>query len=53
MCREMVDWESKDVFNPAAVMRDDKVYLLYRAEDTAGCCTDSKIAVARCTEWRT
>lgn len=31
-----VAWEAKDVFNPAAVMRDGKVYLLYRAEDTVG-----------------
>ena len=29
-------WEAKDVFNPAAVMRDDKVHLLYRAEDLTG-----------------
>src|SRR4051812_38857915 len=28
-----IKWEEKDVFNPAAVVRDDKVYLLYRAED--------------------
>ncbi|MBO9659613.1 MAG: hypothetical protein J7527_12390, partial [Chitinophagaceae bacterium] len=31
-----VAWEAKDVFNPAAVVRDGKVYLLYRAEDTIG-----------------
>lgn len=31
-----VKWEEKDVFNPAAVVRDNKVYLLYRAEDTIG-----------------
>lgn len=29
-------WENKDVFNPAAVVRDNKVYLVYRAEDTIG-----------------
>ncbi|MFR6590489.1 MAG: hypothetical protein ACLURV_10630 [Gallintestinimicrobium sp.] len=23
-------WEAKDVFNPAAVVKDDRVYLLYR-----------------------
>ncbi len=33
---ENVRWEEKDVFNPAAVVKDDKVYLLYRAEDTVG-----------------
>lgn len=31
-----IKWEEKDVFNPAAVVRDNKVYLLYRAEDTIG-----------------
>jgi predicted GH43/DUF377 family glycosyl hydrolase len=31
-----VQWERKDVFNPAAVVKDGKVYLLYRAEDTIG-----------------
>ena len=29
-------WEAKDVFNPAAVVKDDRVYLLYRAEDHEG-----------------
>jgi beta-1,2-mannosidase len=31
-----VRWESKDVFNPAAVVRDGRVCLLYRAEDDVG-----------------
>jgi predicted GH43/DUF377 family glycosyl hydrolase len=31
-----VAWEIKDVFNPAAVVRENKVYLLFRAEDTVG-----------------
>lgn len=31
-----VRWEEKDVFNPAAVVKEGKVYLLYRAEDTIG-----------------
>ena len=31
-----VKWEEKDVFNPAAVVRDGKVYMLYRAEDKVG-----------------
>lgn len=34
--RELVKWESKDVFNPAAVVRKDKIYLIYRAEDSVG-----------------
>jgi beta-1,2-mannosidase len=31
-----IKWEEKDVFNPAAAVRDGKVYLLYRAEDKIG-----------------
>ena len=33
---DSVQWEEKDVFNPAAVVKEGKVYLLYRAEDTIG-----------------
>jgi predicted GH43/DUF377 family glycosyl hydrolase len=31
-----VKWEEAHVFNPAAVVRDGKVWLLYRAQDKAG-----------------
>jgi predicted GH43/DUF377 family glycosyl hydrolase len=31
-----VKWEEKDVFNPAAVVRHDTIFLLYRAEDNVG-----------------
>ena len=31
-----VNWEEKDVFNPAAVVRHDSVFLIYRAEDNIG-----------------
>lgn len=31
-----VKWEEKDVFNPAAVVRHDTIFLLYRAEDVIG-----------------
>lgn len=31
-----VRWEEKDVFNPAAVVRNGQVHLLYRAEDVIG-----------------
>src|SRR5262249_5169010 len=31
-----INWESKDVFNPAAVVRHDTVFLLYRAQDKIG-----------------
>jgi len=34
--KEKVRWESKDVFNPAAVVRNDSVFLLYRAQDKIG-----------------
>lgn len=33
---DTVRWEEKDVFNPAAVVRNDTVFLLYRAEDVIG-----------------
>lgn len=32
----IVGWEAKDVFNPAAVVRNDTLFLLYRAEDKIG-----------------
>jgi beta-1,2-mannosidase len=32
----VVAWEEKDVFNPAAVVRDGMVHLIYRAEDVVG-----------------
>jgi beta-1,2-mannosidase len=34
--KRQIAWESKDVFNPSAVVRDGKVHLLYRAEDHDG-----------------
>jgi len=34
--KTLVKWEAKDVFNPAAVVRNGKIYLLYRAEDSIG-----------------
>jgi predicted GH43/DUF377 family glycosyl hydrolase len=34
--KQNVKWEEKDVFNPAAVVRNDTVFILYRAEDTIG-----------------
>lgn len=27
------EWESKNVFNPTAIVRDDKIYLFYRAQN--------------------
>ncbi len=31
-----VHWEEKDVFNPAAVVKDNEVWLFYRAQDRVG-----------------
>jgi len=31
-----VFWEAKDVFNPAIVNKDGKIYMLYRAQDKTG-----------------
>ncbi|WPP52829.1 glycoside hydrolase family 130 protein [Catalinimonas niigatensis] len=33
---EEVLWEVKDVFNPAVVVKDSLVYMIYRAEDSVG-----------------
>src|SRR6476661_10939002 len=30
--KKKIKWEEKDVFNPAAVVRNDTLFLLYRAE---------------------
>src|SRR5439155_5200970 len=34
--KHRVAWEKLHTFNPAAVVRDDKVFLFYRAEDETG-----------------
>lgn len=34
--KKRVKWEQKDVFNPAIVVKDNKIFMLYRAEDTIG-----------------
>lgn len=34
--KKRVKWEAKDVFNPACIVRNDTVFLLYRAEDSIG-----------------
>lgn len=31
-----VAWKAKDVFNPSAIVKDGKVYMIYRAEDDTG-----------------
>lgn len=34
--KKEVKWESNDVFNPAATVMGDSIYVLYRAEDKSG-----------------
>jgi predicted GH43/DUF377 family glycosyl hydrolase len=34
--RKEVAWEAKDVFNPAIVVKDGKIFMLYRAQDKIG-----------------
>ena len=36
MTNKAVGWESKNVFNPAIVVRRDTVFMLYRAQDSIG-----------------
>jgi len=36
MTDSVVRWEELATFNPAAVVKDDKVFVLYRAEDASG-----------------
>ena len=36
MRKKPVHWEATHTFNPASVVRDGKIYLLYRAEDDNG-----------------
>lgn len=36
MTGEQVHWENNDTFNPAAVVKGDSIYVLYRAEDKTG-----------------
>src|SRR5260370_9287154 len=36
MTDSLVAWEEHATFNPAAVVRDGKVFVLYRAEDASG-----------------
>ncbi|MCU1261569.1 MAG: glycosidase related protein [Bryobacterales bacterium] len=36
MRKTLVHWESLHTFNPAAVVRSGKVYVIYRAEDDSG-----------------
>jgi len=33
---ELVQWQKADVFNPAAIVKDNKIHVLFRAEDNPG-----------------
>jgi predicted GH43/DUF377 family glycosyl hydrolase len=41
-----VRWQEKDVFNPAAIVRDGRVHLLFRAEDKVEAAGTSRIGLA-------
>jgi len=43
-----VRWEEQNVYNPATVVRDGKVYLLYRADDDAKNITAIDTGETRC-----
>ena len=44
---KLVKWEAKNVYNPAVVVRNDTMFMLYRAQDSAGC---SRIGLAKSTD---
>src|SRR5688500_2151665 len=49
--KQKLKWEAKDVFNPAMVVKDGKVYMLYRAEDSIGkYAGTSRIGLAESTD---
>jgi predicted GH43/DUF377 family glycosyl hydrolase len=39
-----VKWEAKNVYNPAVAVKNDTLFMLYRAQDSAGC---SRIGLAK------
>ncbi len=41
--KKSIQWEARNVLNPSAIVKDGKVYLIYRAQDAAG---TSRIGVA-------
>lgn len=40
----LVKWEAKNVYNPAVAVKNDTLFMLYRAQDSAGC---SRIGLAK------
>jgi predicted GH43/DUF377 family glycosyl hydrolase len=47
LSNKTVKWESRNVLNPTALVKDGKVYLLYRAQDSTG---TSRIGMAVSTD---
>src|SRR6056297_3050921 len=45
--KQAIRWEERNVLNPAAIVKDDKVYLFYRAQDVSG---TSRIGLAVSTD---
>jgi predicted GH43/DUF377 family glycosyl hydrolase len=41
--KKSIQWEARNVLNPSAIVKDGKIYLIYRAQDSAG---TSRIGVA-------
>ncbi|WP_324675499.1 glycoside hydrolase family 130 protein [Hymenobacter sp. GOD-10R] len=51
IAKQPVLWEEKDVFNPAVVVKDGKIYMLYRAENKVGALEKaSRIGLATSTD---
>lgn len=51
VAKRTVAWAAKDVFNPAAVVRDNRINLLFRAEDSEGSVKGtSRIGLATSTD---
>jgi predicted GH43/DUF377 family glycosyl hydrolase len=49
--KKKIAWEEKDVFNPAIVVKDNKVFMLYRAQDKIGLPGGtSRIGIAESTD---
>ena len=45
--KKLVQWEGKNVLNPAIIVKDDTLFMLYRAQDSSGC---SRIGLAKSTD---
>ena len=41
---KIVRWQKADVFNPAAIVKDNKIYLLYRCEDNPAAAIGGRIS---------